>query len=597
MPEIKTKAEKSKRLDIIHKYWEFCETHPRQLDFLKRKVIANDFYHSRQWDAADVEELDKQGRPHETINLIKPIIRSASGYQRQSRQATTVLARKGGKEFVADVLSQVARYFEDLSHNRWQEAIWFFYGLINIKSWLSFNIDYTLDPISGDLIMRVEDESMIIEDPQSKAYDLNEDCRFIFKNSWQTKEWIEMMFPGVELPKTGDDYLTSDIELKYQEDHKDEYLIRECQWKNYVKENWLIELATQERRIVDDKTAAEARKNKRKYRIIPRIIQKLNLTTYLGSEILQDYADPFNGVTKYSLIRFVPDFVKGECRGEVEDQIGVQKITNKSYSQILHHLNTSANSGHWVEEGSLTGRGEVTSKEELEQSGSKSGFVGIYAKGTTPPIKITPTSISQGHIWLAQSGHEIIKRISGINDATATISPERNKNLSGIAMQQQTAQGLIANEIVFDNFRFSKQIASETLVDFLRMTDVVTVDEMIAICDDKTIAAWGEKYKLTAEQMLLEIQDRNNGRYGIQVDQQQSLPTIMKDHFAILLQAAEKFPGAIPPDLLIEYSQLPPDAKERIRKQVEETKQMQLQQQQQIIAGGNEQQIPVQPQP
>ena len=72
------------KLALMEQFWQTAES--CWAEWRNRAILAYDFYKGKQWDADVVEILDREKRPHLTLNKIKPIMRILTGWQRQNRQ-------------------------------------------------------------------------------------------------------------------------------------------------------------------------------------------------------------------------------------------------------------------------------------------------------------------------------------------------------------------------------------------------------------------------------------------------------------------------------------------------------------------------------
>ena len=61
------------------------EAEPYHDEWLEKAKIDDKFAHGDQWDEDVKNELEEQGRPALTLNLIRPIIRLLTGIERKSR--------------------------------------------------------------------------------------------------------------------------------------------------------------------------------------------------------------------------------------------------------------------------------------------------------------------------------------------------------------------------------------------------------------------------------------------------------------------------------------------------------------------------------
>ena len=125
------------RLNMVSEYWKHSDAGLR--DELDRMASGFNFYVGNQWDPKDVAKLDKEKRPHLTINLILPIINLLSGIQRQGRRDITVIARKGGLKPLAAVFTETIRHCIDVTDADYEIADCFLDGVIGNKGWMRRN--------------------------------------------------------------------------------------------------------------------------------------------------------------------------------------------------------------------------------------------------------------------------------------------------------------------------------------------------------------------------------------------------------------------------------------------------------------------------
>lgn len=522
-------------------------------DWRKRANTAYDFYRGKQWESDVVEKLDREKRPHLTLNKIKPILRILSGWQRQNRQDLKVLARRGGVGPLAEVFTELLKYFYDQSHADWENSMIFFDGAVCGKGWIALDIDYTKDPLNGELLLRRERPTMVYEDPNAQRYDLS-DAKFIIRTRWADKEKIEQEFPKAKkdigslaaidaterepIAAVGTEDYQQTGEAKDLEKYR--YLVKEYYWREYVKERIVVNMKTLNfvEAKINDERAQKLVNTVPWIRIVDRVMPVLNLTTVVGKIILQDVKDPFEGISVFPLVRFCSDWIDGYVKGEVDDLIDPQKEHNKRRSQSLHLLNTEAHSGYIMEENALS----PDEEEKVKSMGATPGVI-IKVRPNKRFERIQPGRLSEGHITLGEMSKNDLKEISNINADLLGATPERQE--SGRAMMVRRQQGLLGVETVFDNFQFTQQILGETILEFIRKTDVLSEEEMRAIIQEKNLEV---DFNL--------LKSRKVGKYQVVLTTKKSTPTQrMADFYAMLDAAKQGLP--IPPDLIIEASDLP----------------------------------------
>ena len=560
-----------------------------------------------QWDKADLDILDAQGRAALTINKILPVTNTLSGLQRDYRQDFTVRPRKGGTANVAKVLSALVKHTVDQSNGEWQISECFDDGTTGGKGWLGLDIDYSTDPLNGDVVLQKISPFDMLEDCNAKEYDLNQSAKYVIKMWGWSKDDIILNYPkkknAIEHGVLGDKYdtfLGSGTEFDDYNDDKppdtddmdssselDEYRIIECWWKKKERRLIMVNVNTMETKIVDPakKKVAQAlvaytqRGTEmggnlvgtimskmgmqytpgEQFQLIERVVPILHVTTFVGDIELDDKEDPFNGISDYPFVRFCPYWVDGYEMGIVDNLIGPQDEHNKRRSQALHHLNQSANSG-WVGD-----RDAVDDWDSVEKFGSKPGMV-IKKKPGAQLERIKPSLISTGHLQLDQLSAQDIKDISGVSTELQGQSPDKAVSGRAIALQQQ--QGIQISKPVFDNLNYSLQILGSLMVDIIRLTGVYSEEEIKLVIDE-------EEVQIDMQQ----LGDMKLGNYGVKVALSAYAPTLRIANYLSLMEGVEKgLP--IDPIFVIKASDLPnkDDIVEDIQKKQQAQAQMQQQQ-------------------
>jgi len=518
------------------------------------------FYTGDQWDSADKQKLDSEGRPYLTINQIAPTVNVVSGTQRQNRMDIKVLPRRGGTAPIANTLTELAKHAQDSNNAAFHDSMMFLDGLITGKGWLGMDVNYDNDLIYGDLsVFRISGLDMY-EDPNAKEYDLNDSGRFVTRCHWWNKEVVDKLYPKLEtdtekaladIDPGDEDIISTSEEDTYKDNeqtekltHKDSYRCKEFYWKTWEKRTVSVDTRTgQVIRVPNNKVLALLKQLIRigqPIKIIDRVVPVLHKTTMVGKMLAGGIKDdPFNGITTFPYFRFCPFWIDGYIFGMVDNLIDPQNEINKRRSQILHHLNSSSNSGFMYQEGALS----PDEENNLKDFGSTPGVHIKYNKGFDKPERIMPSAMSEGHLVLAKESEGDIKRVSGVNSDMLGLPQEKRE--SGIMMSMRQRQGAIATEIVNDNYKYTKKIYGTALVDVIRMTELYSEEEIQSILTESKV-----KPDMQA------LRDFKTGRYGVTVSESQSSPTIRMANLSILLDAFKQ--GVpIPMDLIIEMSDLP----------------------------------------
>jgi hypothetical protein len=553
-----------KLVERVKEFWNQGRTDNQ--DWRRRAVQGRQFYLGKQWASADIAKLKAEGRPYLTINRILPAINALSGAQRQNRQDLRVFPRSGATVQAADVLTALVKHALDTTNAQWELSEMFVHGCISGKGWLAFGVDYSEDRTHGDLTIRAIDPLSVVEDRDANEYDINASAKFVIREYWQDRDELDLLYPdktddfikGALDP--ADPYNAEDVAPPQNEDEEDygdqdsspvrkfRYRVRECWWRDYRRVVLAVDLASGNVIELEAREAKRARDIAKgmadRLRIIERVEPVMHVTTTIGHVVLDHVDNPLNGLPCFPFVRFTPYHVADNLMGVVDNLIGPQQEHNKRRSQALHHLNKTAHSGWIADDDALT----PTGKLDLQDFGSKPGTV-IYKRPGSLVEPIRPVEISAGHLTLDQLSSQDIRDVSGVNSDLQGQRSERAE--SGRAMLLRHRQGMLVNEIVFDNFSYSLQLVGDLLVKLITMG---ADDRKSYIYSDEEIAAICGKESINVD--LAQLRTFSMGRYGVQVSEAANLPTSRMANYEMLLETV-KIGIPINPIHIIEASDLP----------------------------------------
>jgi hypothetical protein len=559
------------KLTLVKEYWRHADEGLRDEFARMQKGFA--FYVGDQWDAADLEKLYVEKRPALTINLILPIINLICGIQRQGRQDINVVARKGGLKKLASAFTQILRHCMDMTDADYETADCFLDGVVGNKGWLNLGVDYTEDPVYGDLAVRKVSPFDMREDPDAKEYDLNKSGKFVIRDSWLDKDALLLNFPdkegdltngGLELNPASEDvvgYPPVSANATTRSNTKLRFRVRECWHKTYEKRIILINTLSGTMKTIRqdhlDLAKAVVLAARGKWMLKDWVVPVLNKTVTAGNLVLEDIIDPYHGVTSFPYYRFCPYWVDGYVMGVVQNLTGPQQELNKRRSQALHNLNQTANSGFKVK--------KILNNYDrhLAKFGSTPGVVLDESKAGGKIERIEPAPLSEGHLTASQISADDMKEISGANfDLMGQLVQGQNE--SGKAIELRQSQGMKVVEVVFDNFARTQKLLALGIVDMVRYTDVYSDEEIRAIVNDERSQeseARSQKSKNSDTNDLNDIlpllKDKKIGRYGIKVASSSSSPTARYAKFMSIMEIAKMYPDRVGPEVLIENSDIP----------------------------------------
>lgn len=567
-----------KRIERIKKWWTITENAYNPWAVQAQEDLNFYLGGERQWLSTDLEKLKAENRPALTYNHLLSLINLISGYQRQNRQDIKIFNRKGGTKAVAEILTEIIKHIHDNCYGDWEASMQFLMGIITGIGWLGININYDDDMVNGDIVLENISPFRVYPDPYFERYDLS-DAQFIFKTAWLPKSRIELIFPekkeeldGLDTVDTRDKQLIPYAEGDRYHDagstttgmteiEKYRYRVKECWHKELEVVKLIVGLESGIVKPVDwpDAKIKALMKMNSQLRYIKRVKPVMHLTTSVGDVELQYTKDPMNGVTRYPLIPFFAYWLENQHFGVITQLKDPQREINKRRSQVLHHLNQSANSG-WIADDNA-----MTDWTVLEDFGGKPGII-IKKKSGSHLERISATSLSEGHLTLAREGKQDIRDVSGINQDLAGVPSQANQ--SGYLMELRRNQGLVATESIHDNFKLTQQILGRTLIDVIQKSKAYSKEEILSLVIDGKVKEISINSKEEATGRILN--DMTIGKYGVVVSQSPSSPTVRNRNMMTLVEAV-KAGMPIPPDILIDASDLPmkDEIKTRMREHAE----------------------------
>ena len=573
------KTPASTRVEKMKDMWE--EGYKGQADYIIKANKNYGFYEGgdKQWEARDIAILDAKKRIHLSLNIVFPIINLLTGYERQNRMDIKCFPKKGGIGIVSDLLTELAKHVEDQSLGLYIRSAAFLDGLISTKGFMNLDIKYDEDPFNGEITVDIDDPFDVCEDPNNKKYDLNFG-KYVIRSFWGDKEQIILTFPKSK--QDIDDLKYDKLDSRDRErlpggdksPDKFKARLRETWWKSYEKAVYLIDTINMDNKRVHkskkdllkvilekDRRRAEEEGRRPIFAVRESVIPVLNCTTTIGEIELEHVERPFGEMSKFPIIRFVPYFIRGNCLGVVDNLIDPQKEKNKRRSQALNLLNSSVNSGFFNKK-----EGGADPDELREQASSPAPVIEYES---VPPVKIEPTQLATGYVQLEQLAELDAAKISSVNVNMLAQGPASE---SGVKDRQRINQGLIGSEIIFDNMKLTHKIYSETMIEMIRFGNTFSTAEMMAIASEA-------KMEQNVDQLLEAIRSRKIGKYGIAISSSPTNPTIRFANFEMLLDMAKIYGEVIPPDIVIEASDVAhkDEIIERLKQQQQMAQQMQMQ--------------------
>ena len=543
------------------------------LDYVRMAQKCDDYYQGQQWDADDESALEAEGRPALTINTILPTVNTILGEQSTRRADIQFKPRRGGDQEVANTLTKLYMQIADNNKLDWVEQQVFSDGLImDGRGFFDVRMDFS-DHVEGEIRITAKDPLDVLIDPDAKDAD-PKTWTEVFETRWMTLDEIEELYGkkkaerllfvaenGMSFGPDSVEYQESRFgETENGDDHfgpgvpgDDEYRnvkslrVVERQHKKFARADFFVDPDTGDQRQCPEAwKEAKCKKFAKQYNLtlISKMIRKVRWTVTCDKVVLHDGWSPYNDFT---IVPFFCYFRRGKPFGVVRNLLSPQEQLNKIASQELHIVNTTANSGWMVESGSLIGM----TADDLEEHGAETGLVLEYARGTTPPMKITANQIPTGLDRIAQKAMANVQTISGVTDSMlGTDSAE----VSGIAIQAKQNRGAVMIQVPLDNLRKARQYLAEKVLNLIqtfyteqRIIQVTNEDDPLKPREEMVVN------EMTPEGLI--VNNLTLGEYDVIVSTAPARDSFDEVQFAEALNLRQ-VGVAVPDDAIIEYSHL-----------------------------------------
>jgi len=405
------------------------------------------------------------------FNRIRRVVNMITGRQRQGRKSTVVQAQLPGAEETASDLSQVliwantqAKALETLS-----EA--FDGAVVTGLNLLSIYLDYTSDPISGDIKVQNLGYNAFLIDPTFKQRDLS-DCNYIWTRKWLTKRQVKQLLP---------DHAEEIDCMNYTANRDDKFIFLPENFQYGIRnllpydEFWY--LSTREVTMIVDTDTGDTlewpgdEEALRDYlKVYPNIKQykqeiptvKLAITVngrvfYNGKNPLGIDRYPFVGVFCYfdPYIPYYPWKIQGVVRGLRDAQF----LYNRRKVIELDILESQINSGIKYKEGALVDPNDAFLSGQGRQLAVRQGYMLEDVQVIPPP------SVPEGMLVLSERLASEMMEISGVNEELLGVAD--GSDVTGVLAQVRQSAGLTTLQTIFDNLDHSQKQLGDIFLDII----------------------------------------------------------------------------------------------------------------------------------
>lgn len=582
--------------DVYTMFREWTEAEKESRDAAEE---AEKFYWGEQWDKALKSELESKGRAALTINQIERMVDSLTGEQRQERTDIHYYPEEGGDQRVADILNHLSKHLLEKCYYGREEAKVFEDMVIVGRGGFNLWVDFSKD-IQGQIKVERFPWSDVVFAPHEKE-DL-EDCEGLIKHKMYSRARLKSMFPdfadkidgvfvdqqlpitaassnvpfspnydfsanGESFPVVSGDYSNIDILRK-------ELRVIEC-WRKvfgrlnviaYPDENFYF--------------AADGWKNSdvNKVRTIPgfyvveREQIKFRITKVCGNLIL---SDDYPADLPDNDFFLVPAYAKkrgGRWKGKVTSGIDSQKEVNKRHSQAID-IGNQAGYGWFYDDTTFP---DERAKLEFTQNSSAPNFKLKLTSVQNPPLRQDGLKFPAEIVQLMQMADQSL---------SSTMSMEAmpgGANQSGAHFMEAKKAKLLPNEFLFDNLSFAKKKVGTLLVKLIQR--YYRPERILRILQNQATQAGPQNMQVggqpfdsyTSEEIISILQTSDLSQYDVTVAESGYSPTARLATFMLLSEMARSG-SPVPPELMVEFMDIPAELKQKIQSSMMQQAQAQAQ--------------------
>lgn len=438
--------------------------------YLKEASIDTEYVLGNQWSNRDKQYLRQENREAYVFNEISRVVKQVSGHQRRNRLQSVSSPMESQDQLTSDIITDCLGYVmrKRNGYNVISDA--FEHGaLVSGMNLISLWMDFSKDPVNGDVCIDREPYNAFLIDPTTTKLDLS-DCGFITRRKYVSKATAKMLLPSkasaieeLQPSGRGDDkyqYMSYSRNNSFGEKllRYDEY------WKRTTrKAHMVIDTISGENQVFRGKRSELTAFMKE----FPHIQSKIIFEPSVDLNIIIEGVVMFSGKDQYGLndYPFIP--VMGnytpehydysyKLQGIVRKLRDSQEELNKMRSKASDIIKSQINSGWEIE------KGQVTNPDDLYKTGQ--GVVIEREVGTAPLKRIQPPELSQAFPLMIADLQRNVVELSGGSQELFGVAESGSGQISGTLAKQRAGNALTAFNSLFDNLSMSQKIMSEKIV-------------------------------------------------------------------------------------------------------------------------------------
>lgn len=547
------------------------------------------FYKGDQWDWADKNTLQSLDRAALTINEIQRNVNTLLGYQMEQRTDIRYLPQESGDQVIADMLNVISkRILDNCSYQR-EETKSFKDAIVAGKGELNTYVSFDRT-IQGDVVVERFPWDGVKRGPHDKE-DLS-DCEYQVKDRMLSLAKLKMMWPDKadELEHSFDSYCgkypdVPDIKGSSgtNEDYRNAKKVDERVTPYVVEGNAMIDMKRKnmrlvqcERKVYEDVSVIFSPneeffftaydwdlKDVALARTIPgfdAITQKkarVRITKFVGTTLLSDENPADLPSQEFYTTPIYAYRQNGEFWGVVEAVKDPQREFNKRRSQLMDGINRLGSDTVYITQNTFP---NSIDEAQFKKNRSKPGNIAKVSSIADKPHHERGMDLPQGLVQIMQMDQESLQRLFNI------VVERGGANESGALFLERKKDRMTGNQMLFDALAFAKQRIGRLLIPVIQR--YYSPGRCIRILESQysrsPFKLAGEDFDTYDKQELQDMLGREDlGEYDVLVTETNFAPSTRLAIAEVLFDLIGK--GApIPPELAIEFVDMPDDTRRKI---------------------------------
>lgn len=458
-----------------------------------------------------------------SFNRMRRVANMITGHQRRNRRSTVIVPIENGDQATADQFTKLLKWNDAQAGVDHIISDAFHRGaVITGMNLLGVDLDYSNDPISGDMKVTQYDYNEFIIDPFFRNLDLS-DCQGIFFRTFVTKNRAKALAPDHVA-------LIDELQPRGLRDqnfmHLPESFTRTASERIAYDQFWY---PAQRKRILlvdtetgstmewtgDDEELEEFKKQFPEVQVVNQDIPTINLAVLIEGKVIYNKRNPLN-IDRYPFVPVVgyfnpqmPDYslrVQGVMRGLRDAQF----LYNRRKLIELDMLESQINSGWKYKVNALV------DPRDIFLSGQGKGIAVKSTAAMEDVQKIEPAQVPPSMLEISRLMGQEISEISGVSEELLGAASD---DQAGILSMLRQSAGLTTLQLLFDNLDRAQKLLGSIRIKVIQNN-------------------WtpGKIQRILNQEPSDEFYTKNFGKYDAAVEEGFNTTTQRQLQFAQLLQ-------------------------------------------------------------